>query len=144
MLLFAFTAKTANSTDDSAEINAEDYNKRVSRPQNLQILACASVQNTHTHGSPHNPSTALPLLPPACAILPTPTLGKIIRWLADILSIFLSWLRALLALRSLKDVLTVFLSCRNLPCCKRGKVFANPKQFIKKECKAFVMEGGRC
>lgn len=58
---------------------------------------------------PHNLPSA-PLLPPACAAsLPASTLGKIIRWLADILSIFLSWLTARLAGRALIDVLTEFL-----------------------------------
>lgn len=41
--------------------------------------------------------TQPPLLPPACAILPTAALGNIIRWPADMLSIFLSWLSLRLA-----------------------------------------------
>lgn len=100
-----------------------------------------------------------PLLPPACAILPTATLGKIIRWLADILSIFLSWLRVRLAACLLIDVLTefffFFFSTRELepglPDCKRasrGKCagreegFTNAKQFIKSKHKASIRGEG--
>lgn len=52
----------------------------------------------HKHTSKHTCTcTQPPLPPPACAILPTAALGKIIRWPADMLSIFLSWLSVRLA-----------------------------------------------
>lgn len=108
--------------------------------------------------SPPPPSTPLP---PTCAILPTATLGKIIRWLADILSIFLSWLRVRLARCLLIDVLTDFIFffflhrslCPVLPDCKRasrGKCtgrregLTNAKQFIKIRHKASIRGEGCC
>lgn len=75
--------------------------------QALQTLASFYPQNTHMEAHTPPPPPPQPL-PPACAILPTATLGKIIRWLADILSIFLSWLRVRLAGCLLIDVLTEF------------------------------------
>lgn len=119
-----------------------------------------STRRTHAWKHTHTPPPAPPL-PPACAILPTASLGKIIRWLADILSIFLSWLRVCLAGCLLIDVLTHFFSsfsvpqelCPGLPDCERasrGKCtgrregLTNAKQFIKIRHKASIRGEGCC
>lgn len=85
-------ARNTNTTDDGAALKAQRYNNRVSGLRALQTLA--SFYSRITSMETHNPPP--PQLPPACAILPTATLDKIIRWLADMLSIFLSWLRVCL------------------------------------------------
>lgn len=105
----------------------------------------------HTHTAPTPPPSSL--LPPACAILPTATLGKIIRWLADILSIFLSWLRVRLAGCLLIDVLTDFFFPGVLPWFARlweskytgtREGLTNAKQFIKIRHKASIRGDGCC
>lgn len=127
--------------------------------QALQTLASFYPQNTHMEAHTPPPPPPQPL-PPACAILPTATLGKIIRWLADILSIFLSWLRVRLAGCLLIDVLTEFFFfffpeelCPSLPDCERasrGKCtgrregLTNAKQFIKIRHKASIRGEGCC
>lgn len=156
------TARNTNTTDDGAALKAQQYNNRVSGLQALQTLA-SFYPAEHTHGNTHTPPPPPPPpLPPAYAILPTATLGKIIRWLADILSIFLSWLRVRLAGCLLIDVLTDFYFfiyffpqelCPGLPDCKRasrGKCtgrregLTNAKQFIKIRHKASIRGEGCC
>lgn len=118
----AIAARNINTADDGAALQAQQCNNRVSRvASSTNIGSFLPTEHTHTHTPP-------PPLPPACAILPTATLGKIIRWLADILSIFLSWLRVRLAGCLLIDVLTEFLFsflprklCPGLPDCERAR-----------------------
>lgn len=80
-------ARNTNATDDGAALSAQQYNNRVSGGCELTNIGFFLQRWGHARYPP------APQLPPACAVLPTATLGKLIRWRADILSIFLSWLR---------------------------------------------------
>ena len=91
-------------------------------PPNIGFFLAAE----HTHTLPPPPPPPPQPLPPACVILPTANRCKIIRWLADILSIFLSWLRVRLAGCSPIDVRTEFFvfhrsSAPVSPDCKRAR-----------------------